>query len=631
MRALSLVSKLAFALCLSASFVVPGCASDDAAPTDPATNGDDYSNDEQPFTSDQAILLDFEFDGELQVDNVWSAEQAVQDQLLYTIGHLNENTAVGRLDKLKLTNVTRSAGPGNSTIIKYHAVLPVGWGKKTGYPTSYTFKLPKDISGSALKSFTEKYKHDCVEYGAHDVDEGSMWYYYRPGQCTLAQEDILAFEAKVTVSAENRTGIYPEYDRVWDDNQLRVVAIFGKYEDGKTENSDAGISAYNRFLGAAQTDFGVKLVSDPPNVGTQAGVKNPDVKLDGTLADGRSIHIRALLVDNIASAGPDFDARYAEESADADVLIYSGHAGLGQNVRALARKGEFKAGKYQIMFMNGCDTFAYVDGSMAQSRARLNPDDPTGTKYLDILTNVMPSMFSSMPRAATTLLKGLTTPTKYEDIFKNIDRSQVILVTGEEDNLYTPEGPKPDPAPEAWKGLTEAATVASGESVSYETPELPVGKYLAQTTEDAENPGGDVDLYVAIGRAPTLEDYDYRPYRDGSSESVPFELKTPGKVYVMVHGYEGVKTASPFFLSVRPTKLPRSRLGLFARTGTGSLLAYKSTRRRGPAPVLTKIPASAGLARRGRGLLGLCKTLDRFRRDGGLGPGVQQEAASRPA
>ena len=50
--------------------------------------------------------------------------------------------------------------------------------------------------------------------------------------------------------------------------------------------------------------------------------------------------------------------------------------------------------------MNGCDTFAYVDDALADIRQRLNPDDPTGTRYLDVLTNVMPSYFRDMGDAS---------------------------------------------------------------------------------------------------------------------------------------------------------------------------------------------------------------------------------------
>ena len=92
------------------------------------------------------------------------------------------------------------------------------------------------------------------------------------------------------------------------------------------------------------------------------------------------------------------------------------------------------------------------------------------------------------------------------------------------------------------------------EGAQYEVGELPPGKYLAQTTEDPKNPGGDVDLYVRFGSAPTLASYDFRPYRDGSNESIPFELKAPTKVFVMVQGYEQAPGASPYLLSVRPTK-----------------------------------------------------------------------------
>ncbi len=120
-------------------------------------------------------------------------------------------------------------------------------------------------------------------------------------------------------------------------------------------------------------------------------MKAPDIQIDVTLAGGRKMTVNALLVDNISSAPASFYTRYEGLSTEADLIFYNGHAGLGQNVRALAKRGEFRAEKYQIFFMNGCDTFAYVDGSLAKTRAVLNPDDPTGTKYMDMVTNAMPA------------------------------------------------------------------------------------------------------------------------------------------------------------------------------------------------------------------------------------------------
>ena len=75
-----------------------------------------------------------------------------------------------------------------------------------------------------------------------------MWYYYRPEElgCSLAEGEVVRSAAAVTRSAENTSGKYPEYDRIWADGELRVVAVFGKNEAGASE--DIGIDGYNRFI-----------------------------------------------------------------------------------------------------------------------------------------------------------------------------------------------------------------------------------------------------------------------------------------------------------------------------------------------------------------------------------------------
>ncbi len=516
-------------------------------------SGDDSASDDYDFSSDQAILLELEFDGELVADSLWNAERTIENQMLYTIGHLNEDNSVGRLDKLELSNVERVEQPDGSTLVSYHAKLPVAWGKKNNVPQSYTFRLPRNVDSDDYESFVEKYSHSCVDWGAHDVDSGSMWYYYRPkrSSCHLAEGDVTISEASVVVSAENTENKYPEYHKIWEDDALSVVAIFGKYEDGATTAGDAGISAYNRFVKEMKRRLkDNQLVTVPAEVPTNPGIASPDIVFNGTLADGKRIEVVALLVDNVRTAGPEFNTRYEGLSGDADMIFYNGHAGLGSNVRALAKKGKFKAGKYQIFFMNGCDSFAYVDGHLAQTRALLNPDDPTGTRYMDMITNVMPSFFSSMPYASMALIDGLLAyeaPQTYQVIFKNIDKSEVVVVTGEEDNVYEP-GYNPGGGTTAWEGIEEKGSVAKSEQKHYELGELPAGTYVLSTSHDSAQPGGDVDLYVAFGHAPTLESYDHRPYLDGSDESVTIKLDEPTTVYVMVYGYPYADTADSAYL-----------------------------------------------------------------------------------
>jgi hypothetical protein len=522
-----------------------------------AESTEDADSSDQSFSSREAVQLDFEFDGELVTDSAWNPKQSIQDQFLYTIGHLNHDRSVGRLDKLTLTDIKTEAGQAGKTRITYHAKMPVAWGKKSQVPTTYAFTLPRDASWGGQESFTTKYKDKCVDHSAHDVDAGSMWYYYRPKTtgCALDAADVFTFTAAVTRSTENTTGKFPEYHEVWKDDELRVVAIFGKNEETATAN-DAGISAFNEFVASMRTTLGpFSLTTEPASVPSPPGNDNPDVTLKAQLADGKKVTVNALLVDKISSAPETFYARYEGLSANADIIVYNGHAGLGQNVRALANRGKWVSGKYLMLFMNGCDTFAYVDGSLAQKRAPLNPGDPSGTKYMDIVTNGMPSFFHSNSRASTALIKGMmgyTAPKTYEQIFSTFDTQQVVLVTGEEDNVFAPGMPigggggNPNPG----YSREEDGAVTKGQEADYETPELPAGKYVVSIS----GASGDADLYVKAGAAPTKTSYDCRPYAGGSNETCTVTLAAPAKIYAKVIGYAAGPNA--FKLSMKAVAAP---------------------------------------------------------------------------
>lgn len=519
-----------------------------------ACSASDESTDaaDNQYSSNQATLLTFEFDGELlgTSGGFGGATTLINDQMLYTIGHLNGDRAVGRLDKIQLTNVKTTSRSDGKVLVTYHAKLPVSWGSKTSLPTSYKLTLPHDASYDGQESFTKKYMSSCVDAGAHDVDSGSMWYYYRPhlSSCHLDAGDVVTTTATVTRSTENTTGKYPEYDRVWSDGTLKVVSIFGKFEEGAT--TDVGIDGFNRFVSSTRTLLQPNgLVTTPASGFTAPGAT--DVTMTATLPNGFKVEVTALLVESITSASSAFWSRYETLSSTADMIAYNGHAGLGQNVRALATHGTWVKGKYVIIFMNGCDTFAYVDGSLAQKRASINADDPTGTKYMEFVTNTMPSFFSSMPNASLSLVKGLmstSAPKTYDQIFSGIDNSEVVLVTGEEDNTFvpgTPIGPSSG-TPDAgaggtdaggtttgWSGLDESFTVAKDEEKRFTASGLAAGSYTFTLSGT-----GDADLYVKKNGAPSTTAYDCRPYKYGSNETCTVALTSPGEIDVMVRGWD---------------------------------------------------------------------------------------------
>jgi len=495
------------------------------------------SDDGKADASELGVFLDATFSGKLVTDSSWNDTQTIQDQLLFTVGQLNGYEAVGRVDKAEITNISKTTLASGKTQITYKAKLPVIWAKRNGMPTGIELRLPLDISFAGQNAFTTKYKANCVDFSAHEVDSGSMFYYFRPfaSGCTLAAGDVHAVKATVALSPVATSGKYPEYDKLWEDNTLNVVAIFGKYEDGATSASDAGIDAYNEFVNSMKSELSShNLTTVPASVPSSPGVGVTDIQFNATLADGKKIQVVALLTDNVNKGLSEtaFRARYESLSTRADFITYNGHAGLGSNIRALAAAGKWVAGQYVVVFMNGCDTFAYIDGSLSSAHQSKNPDDTTGFKYIDIVNNGMPAFFANMAESSLAMFRGFLSyddPQTYEQIFKHIDDSQLVMVTGEQDNQFTPGG---GGNPQPWAGMTESGSLAHNAQKSWMTPVLAAGTYQFAMTGS-----GDADLYVKVGKAPTLASYDCRPYKTGSNETCKVTLAQPAAIGVMVNGY----------------------------------------------------------------------------------------------
>jgi hypothetical protein len=525
-------------LLLAAAISSTACAQNAEDPSDFQIKGSQTKAD----SSVEAVFVEFAFEGEVFTNFSFNPRSAIDDQLLYTIGHMNgrDSNGVGRLDKVRISNIQTEA-VGNQTRITYDAVLPAAWGHPDDVPDTHTFRLPKDISFAGQEAFTEKYKEDCVDRGAHDVDAGIMWYYYRPIAfgCTIDADDVVSLTADVTLSPTNTTGKFPEYQKIWEDDTLRVVAIFGKNEADATSN-DAGINAYNSFTRAIKSELGgLNLETTPIDVPFSPGNDMPDTTFRGTLADGKTVEVVALLIDGVQVAGPTFDARYESLTGSADLIAYMGHSGLGANIRAMARKGDWQTGQYSVVYMGGCDTYAYVDSALTDAVAGVNADDPTGTKHMDIITNAQPAFFHENPNTMMSFVRGLMNvddPQTYEQMFASVDDFQVILVSGEEDNVFVPGGGNGGTIVDNWQGLTDAKTIARNNESHHVLPGddklLAAGTYVFELTGS-----NDADLYVKIGSDPTTSSYDCRPYLNGSQETCVVELTSPSTVHVMVRGW----------------------------------------------------------------------------------------------
>jgi hypothetical protein len=126
-----------------------------------------------------------------------------------------------------------------------------------------------------------------------------------------------------------------------------------------------------------------------------------------------------------------------------------------------------------VFVVDGCDTLAYVDRTLAERRAVLNPDDRSGTKYMDTVTNVLGAWFRVGDETAVRFVRRITeavgpnaAPKTYRQLFAGVDREQHIVVTGEEDNEFpvTPEPVVLRSPPEALQTGETAGDLAKPEA-----------------------------------------------------------------------------------------------------------------------------------------------------------------------
>src|SRR4051812_47725375 len=184
MRGLSLVPVLTCALSIGCIAATHEQGDEEAS----ANNGV-----EEKFASEVATLLQFEFDGELTTTQATNVTGAIKAQMFFTVGHLNGEPGVSRLDKLVLSSVTTASIGGGLYRVRYHAKLPVAWGRKSDVPSTYTLTLPRRVDGTGQGAYLAKYGPTCNDGEGADMNVSNYWYHYRPraAGCTIASADAV--------------------------------------------------------------------------------------------------------------------------------------------------------------------------------------------------------------------------------------------------------------------------------------------------------------------------------------------------------------------------------------------------------------------------------------------------------
>jgi hypothetical protein len=383
-------------------------------------------------------------EGRILIDNAHEAQAAslIREQLLYFVGHLNGFGAGANISQSVIT-VRKLSPLGNAIEVSYSAEFTVMWPLSYSAPAHFRSVLPKRSDGSGKKDFFRRYGPSCAG-GDEPADAESFFYYYRPqrnGCRILMEKGDPALTIPVTLtfspSKSGTQGQSPEYSKIWEDNQFVATFVLGTFKDGATSEGDVGVVSYNQTYHSILNRFGrPDWMNVNLGMGQNPGLRYPDIEMTFKLPGGKNLNIALLLIQKSALQSPTtyFQERYNARTRISDLVSYNGHSGLGANIRALSKLGEFTAGHYQLYFVNGCDTFTYVDESLTARAAAANPGE-AGTKYLDLITNALPSPFGGFARNAIVLLSSLSnSKATYREILGSFSLSQRPLVSGEEDN-----------------------------------------------------------------------------------------------------------------------------------------------------------------------------------------------------
>lgn len=427
-RPMALFSRALVALSLPVlATVAAGCTTSEA--DDGAT--------QDAITSNDGGALEFSFEGEVVAPKDQVARQAIVAQLQYLNGLLvTDARANGQVGLVTLTGV-QEAVTGATKRIKYKAALPVLWQKGRAQPEQYELVLPLDIT--KLSAFNDKYDGKC---GTNEYGRSTFWHDFNPKQtgCTLAAEDVHRVKASVKVHPQKTTGKYPEYDKVWADDRLDVVVVVGVITSNSP--SDEGYREFDSTLAEMRrrlTESDLKVHPASASV-IRHETLTGKAKVDGA---SKSVSVTALFVEEVKSTGADFDAIYGPASEKADLIIYSGHSGLGANIKGIADRTKVVKDKYQLVYMNGCQTFSYLGNELHEKKIAANgaSRDPLGTKYLDVVANALPA-YGDAGKTSLTLYDAMleygTAPKTYNKMLEDFSAVNFVAIFGEDDNTFKP-------------------------------------------------------------------------------------------------------------------------------------------------------------------------------------------------
>ena len=318
-----------------AALLAAGCGTaeveiDGGAPAPVETDG-------KNFSSDEATLLDFEFDGELVTTSSLGRRRPGRGPAALHDRPPQRRTGPSAASTRSSSPTSKSEPPAaGQTQVTYHAKLPVAWGSKTNLPTSYELQAAARRQLRGPDGVHHEVQGDAASTGAPTTSTraacGTTTGPDASG-CTLAAADVVTHHRHGDASApRTRPASTPSTTRSGRTTASRSSPSSASTRTARpppatpasprtTSSSRAMKSARSRRAAGHHR---------PPTVPAAPASRRPTSRSRRTLADGKKVEgHRAARRQRRAPPAPTFDARYEALSTSADLIAYNGHAGLG--------------------------------------------------------------------------------------------------------------------------------------------------------------------------------------------------------------------------------------------------------------------------------------------------------------
>lgn len=280
---------------------------------------------------------------------------------------------------------------------------------------AFVVPLPADIDAF--------YDMDCADpdYNGYDY----FWYFYDPfkaGCEDLANEPYAKrVIVKVREASKVNPQITPRLDLLRGNNgngELFSVYVVHGYSESFKKNDDGRLNfeELNEYL--RSEGFDEEVLNKTNNRPLHQFTKTI------RLTNGKDVQIQVkhLLADTeLDIKGITFAKFFKEAVETADVVVYAGHSGLGDNVdipglEAKVGKFHFNAAKKQIFFFDACTSYSYYLEPFAAEKTRAK---------IDVLSYGLPAYFHTgeavMERFFSVLFDPDITDMSWMNIMKSME------------------------------------------------------------------------------------------------------------------------------------------------------------------------------------------------------------------